>query len=279
MTGEPTDDFTGRVAFCIGTGRCGTTFLAEAAGREPDVAASHERERLGATFHMFCKWHRIPIDHEGFLRAKEDDIRRDLASRRISLECSALLSHSLEELSARFRAKFVLLVRHPAETVASFAVRGWFVRTPVRDDLSLPPSYYAGEEARHFLGRNLPNGPEFTRWTNLTQIGRLAWFWQARNGAILDQFSRIPPERTRVQRLEDLDFAGYRDLARWLGWETSLTESAFNDLARTRPNAGPNRPRRFPEWTAQEIAEYEAEVAAVAATLGYNVTPALSAAQ
>src|SRR5215207_9944848 len=118
-------EFERRVGFCVGTGRCGTTFLAEAAGREPDVAASHERERLGATFHMFCKWHGIPIDHEGFLRAKEDEVRADLTTRRFSFECSALLSHSLEELFGRFRPRLLLLVRHPAETVASFAVRGW----------------------------------------------------------------------------------------------------------------------------------------------------------
>ncbi len=281
MTAE--SDYTGRVAFCVGTGRCGTTFLAEAAGREPDVSASHERERLGATFHMFCKWHRIPVDHEGFLRAREDEIRRDLAARRFSIECSALLSHSLEELHERFGAKFVLLVRHPAETVASFAVRGWFVRTPVRKDLSLPPSFYSGEEARHFLGRNLPHGPEFERWAGLTQIGRISWFWQARNRAILDQFARLPPDRCRIQRLEDLDFDGYRALAAWLGWESRLDPAAFADLARARPNAGPNPPRRHTDWSPNEIAEYEAEVADVARALGYEYRiaglPPLPAAQ
>ena len=55
MSHEADTEYDGRVAFCVGTGRCGTTFLAEVAGREPGVAASHERLRLGATFHMFCK--------------------------------------------------------------------------------------------------------------------------------------------------------------------------------------------------------------------------------
>ncbi|MBY0227994.1 MAG: hypothetical protein K2W96_01805, partial [Gemmataceae bacterium] len=56
-------------------------------------------------------------------------------------------------------------------------MRGWFVRTPVRSDLSLPPSFCSGEEARHFLGRNLPHGDDFTRWAKLTQIDRISWFW------------------------------------------------------------------------------------------------------
>src|SRR5262245_34744442 len=209
MSREAGHEFEGRVGFCIGTGRCGSTVLAQLAGREPEVASSHERLRLGATFHMFCKWHRIAIDPEGFLLDREDAIRRDLAERGFSFECSALLSHSLEELFERFRARFLLLVRSPAETVASFAVRGWFLKPPARRNPNLPPSYREGEEPRHFLGRNIPHGAEFEHWSRLTQIGRLGWFWQARNRAILEQFSRLPTTHCRVQRLEDLDFQRY----------------------------------------------------------------------
>src|SRR5438477_656817 len=212
--------FEGRVGFCIGTGRCGTTFLAQVAGLEPDVASSHERLRLGATFHMFCKWHRIAIDSEGFLLDREDAVRRDLAGHPFSFECSALLSHSLEELFERFRARFLLLVRRPDETVASFTVRGWFLKTPARKDPNLPPSYREGEEPRHFLGRNIPHGAEFERWCRLTQIGRLAWFWQARNSAILEQFRRLPAAHCRVERLEDLGFPRYQELAGFLGWQS-----------------------------------------------------------
>jgi hypothetical protein len=264
------NEFEGRVGFCVGTGRCGTTFLAEVASREPEVAASHERERLGATFHMFCKWHRIAIDSEGFLRAREDEIRRDLVSRRFSLESSALLSHSLEELFQRFRARFVLLVRSPQETVASFAVRGWFLRTPARKEPNLPPSYQSGEEARHFLGRNIPHGAEFERWCGLTQIGRLAWFWQARNRAILEQFSRLPLAHCRIQRLEEFDHPHYQELARFLGWHPQVEASTFADLTRARPNAGPNPPRRVPDWNPVERAEFETEVGPVAEALGYE---------
>lgn len=267
---ETDNEFTGRVGFCVGTGRCGTTFLAQLAGLEPEVAASHERLRLGATFHMFCKWHGIAIDSEGFLLDREEAIRRDLAERRFSFECSALLSHSLEELFARFRARFLLLVRSPYETVASFAVRGWFVKPCARRDPNLPPSYREGEEPRHFLGRNIPHGPEFARWARLTQIGRLAWFWQARNRAILEQFRRLPAAHCRIERLEDLDLPRYQEIADFFGWHSQLSAEQFADLARTRPNAGPNVPRPWTEWNPVERAEFEAEVAPMAAALGYE---------
>jgi hypothetical protein len=270
MIRESDHEFAGRVGFCVGTGRCGTTFLAEVAGREPEVASSHERLRLGATFHMFCKWHGIAIDPEGFLLDREEAIRGDLARRRFSFECSALLSHSLEELFERFRARFLLLVRRPDETVASFAVRGWFVKPCARKAPGLPPSYWEGEEPRHFLGRNIPSGPEFERWTRLTQIGRLSWFWQARNRAILEQFSRLPASHCRVQRLEDLDYERYREVAAFLGWRSRVDAGTFAELAAARLNAGPNPPRTFTDWSPVEVAEFEAEVAPVAEALGYE---------
>jgi hypothetical protein len=270
MVREAGHEFEGRVGFCVGTGRCGTTFLAQLAGNEAEVASSHERLRLGATFHMFCKWHKIPVDSEGFLLDREEAIRRDLAERRFSFECSALLSHSLEELIERFHARFLLLARSPHETVASFAVRGWFVKPCARNNPNLPPSYREGEEPRHFLGRNIPHGVAFERWTRLTQIGRLSWFWQARNRAILEQFSRLPASHCRVERLEDLDFERYREVAAFLGWQTRIDAGLFTELAQARLNAGPNPPRKFTDWNAVEAAEFEAEVAPPAEALGYE---------
>jgi hypothetical protein len=269
MLPDPDNPFDGRVGFCVGTGRCGTTFLAEVAGREPEVAASHERLRLGATFHMFCKWHNLAVDSEGFLLDREEAVRGDLERRQFSFECSALLSHSLEELSERFRARFLLLVRSPQETVASFAVRGWFLKPIARRDPGRAPSYREGEEPRHFLGRNIPHGAEFERWTRLTQVGKLAWFWQARNRAILEQFSRLPASHCRIVRLEDLDFRHYQEVAGFMGWRSQIDAEQFAELAQARPNAGPNPPRRYTTWNAVEVAEFEAEVGPVAGALGY----------
>lgn len=262
--------FAGRVGFCVGTGRCGTTFLAEVAKREPEVASSHERLRLGATYHMFCKWHGLAADPEGFLLDREEAVRSDLADKQFSFESSALLSHSLEELYGRFRARFLLLVRSPAETVASFAVRGWFLKPIARRDASRPPSYREGEEPRHFFGRNIPHGEEFRRWEGLTQIGKLAWFWQARNRAILEQFARLPAGQAMVTRLEELDYRGYLKVAEHFGWRSQVGEATFGELAAARLNAGPNTPRRYPDWSPQEVAEFEGEVAGVAEALGYE---------
>ena len=255
------------VSFCVGTGRCGTTFLANLAELEPEVAASHERLRLAATFHMFCKWHGIPVDPEGFLIDRDAAVRDDLREHRVSFEASALLSHSIAELFERFGARFLLLVRSPDRTVASFAARNWFADPIPWRDPALPPTLREGVEPRHFFGRNLPRGAEFARWSALSQVGRIAWFWNARNRGILDQLARLPAAHRRICRLEDLDFAHYVEVAEFLGWRVTIDRDRFAELAHSRPNAGPPAPR---DWNDRVAGEFEAELGALATALGYE---------
>lgn len=261
----------GTVAFCVGTGRCGTTFITELLGLEPEIAASHERLRLAACYHMFCKWHGIPADGEGFLADRDAAVSNDLTSHRISFEASALLSHSIAELYERFDARFVLLVRRPDACVASFAVRGWFLEPIAWRDRSKPPTIPDGANPRHFFGRNLPRGnDEFERWSKLTQLGKLGWFWTARNRAIVDQFAALPPARRNWLRLEDFDYPRYLALGEFLGYRPTVTAERYRELAASRPNTGPNQPLALADWPEQGIREFEAEVAPLATALGYE---------
>ncbi|HEU0029171.1 MAG TPA: hypothetical protein VFQ53_00975 [Kofleriaceae bacterium] len=261
----------GIVAFCIGTGRCGTTFITELLGLEPEVAASHERLRLAACYHMFCKWHGIPADAEGFLADRDIVVANDLAASRISFEASALLSHSVAELHERFDARFVLLVRRPDACVASFAVRGWFLEPIAWRDRSKPPTIPDGANPRHFFGRNLPRGDEaFERWSKLTQLGKLGWFWAARNRAILEQLAALPAARRSWLRLEDFDYEHYVALAAFLGYRPTVDAARFAELAASRPNTGPNTPLPLDAWSEQGMREFEAEVAPLAGAFGYE---------
>lgn len=259
------------VGFAVGTGRCGTTFITEVLGLEPEVAASHERLRLAACYHMFTKWHGIPSDAEGFLVDRDAIVASDLRAKRISFEASALLSHSIAELHARFAARFLLMVRRPDACVASFAVRGWFLEPIAWRDRSVPPTIPDGANPRHFFGRNLPRGDqEFERWSKLTQLGKLGWFWAARNRAILDQLGALPPEHRRWLRLEDFDHARYLALGDLLGLHPTVDAARFAQLAASKPNTGPNIPLALDQWPEQGIREFEAEVAPLAEAFGYE---------
>jgi hypothetical protein len=80
----------------------------------------------------------------------------------------------------------------------------------------------------------------------------------------------LPASHCRVERLEDLDFPRYQEIAQLMGWRSRIDAGTFAELAQARPNAGPNPPRPFTDWNPREAAEFEAEVAPLAKAMGYE---------
>lgn len=262
-------DYKNRVGFSIGTGRCGTKFLHKVFEIEPKVSSVHERNSLNETFHRYCQWYGITVDHEGFLQQKEREIQLDLIEHRFSFESSAYLSLSLEELYQRFGAKFILLVRRPDEVVNSYLYKGWYSRPTIRSNPNLPPTYQISKDFHHFLGRVLPSGEKFEQWQKLTRVGKLAWYWNALNTRVLEQFENIPPSQWRVEKLEELSFDRYLEIAQFFGVNSKLKHEAYQKIVESRPNSVYND-HSILTWTEQEIAEFETEVEPIATKLGYE---------
>ena len=185
-------EFTGRVAFAVGTGRCGTHFIWRLLAGEPSVAAWHEhqRNRMNEAFHKYCQWHRLPVDHEGFLYTKEAEIREDLAQYQFWFESSPTLSLSIRELWDRFSAKFILLVRRPDEVVCPLWSKGWYDQPYAKADPEKALGYHKHQKDHHFLTRITPSGSKFETWNKMTRTGKIAWYWNAVNLAVLEQFGR-----------------------------------------------------------------------------------------
>ncbi|NER94574.1 MAG: hypothetical protein F6J86_12160 [Symploca sp. SIO1B1] len=258
-----------RVGFAIGTGRCGTHFIAKVIDLEPNIACVHERNPLNETFHRYCKWYGLPIDHEGFLQTKAFEIEQDLKNHSFSFESSAYLSLSIQELYTRFDAKFIFLVRSPEKVVNSYLRKGWYKQPIFRVDLSLPPSYQNGLEFRHFLGRIIPSSTKFQLWCRMSRVGKLAWYWNMLNAKVLEQFQTLPATHWRLEKLEELSYWRYQEVAQFLGFQTQVPQEKYEILAQRRPGAQTNVPT-IESWTESEIAEFETEVAPMAKKLGYE---------
>ena len=254
--------------FAVGTGRCGTQFLARVAQAEPTVAACHERDPLLQTFHRYCAWYGLPVDEAGYLTQMRRYVEGDLRDKAFSFESTAFVSLSVGSLHRALGARFVLLVRRPDQVVNSYLKKGWYDRPVVQADPSLALGYQTGERFHHFLGRTVPVGEEFARWNALTRVGKLAWYWATLNRRVADQFAGLPPSATRVVRLEDLDFDRYRELAAFLGYETTHTADTYAAVAAARPNSLDRR-RGHGGWTDREAAEFETEIAGAAGRFGY----------
>lgn len=261
----------GRVGFCVGTGRCGTLFLYQLACQEPDVASSHERNPDNETFHRYCQWHGLPVDHEGFLSTKAAEIDADLAARKFSFEASPYLSLSVHQLHERFGAKFILLVRRPDRVVTSFAHKGFYRRPYSVADTTLATGYQdqSPEKLHTFFARIAPTGDCFSSWNQMTQVGKIAWFWQAWNARTLAQLEALPAESYRIVRIEDFDYPKYLETSQFLGYEPHVSEADFGALSESKPHAF-WRKRNVDQWTPQEVSEFESQVAPLAERFGYE---------
>jgi hypothetical protein len=264
-------ELTDRVGFAIGTGRCGTLFLHHVIEREPEVASSHERNPENEAFQRYCKWHGLPVDDEGFLAAKEQEIQLDLTQRSFSFEASPYVSLAVKALHERFGAKFVFLIRRPDGVVTSFVHKGFYrkpylVRNP---DLAAGYQDQSPERFFTFFARISPRGSLFEQWNEMTQVGKVAWFWRAFNERTLQALEELPRESYRLVRIEDLDYPKYKELGAFLGFKVQVSESDFNALRASKPHAF-WRKRQVDQWTGQEVREFESQVGELAQRFGYE---------
>lgn len=116
--------YSDKVAFSIGTGRCGTKFLYELLSHQPNLASYHERLPLEDSFYRYAEWNKLGLEHSGYFEIKSQAIKTDLEKSDFSFESSAYLSLAVKPLYEKFNAKFILLVRAPHAVVTSYHKKG-----------------------------------------------------------------------------------------------------------------------------------------------------------
>jgi hypothetical protein len=263
--------FEGRVGFAVGTGRCGTRFLQQVMSREPGIASTHERNPLAENFHRYCQWYRLPVDEEAFVTTKRKEIEADLQSKDFSFEASAPLSLSIDALYQAFGARFVLMVRSPERVINSYISKGWYAAEYWRRDPNLAPGFQAELPSRHHsFSRIVPSGSEYEDWCRMGRVGKLAWYWNALNRAVLDQFERIPEVDRVVIRLEDLSYDRYRELLSFFGRPAQVSRQVFETIARRRPNRRDNVPTTA-SWGDADWSDFFRFVDPLAQHFGYDV--------
>lgn len=264
-------DTKNKTGYAIGTGRCGTLFLHHLISKEPGVASSHERNPENEAFHRYCKWHSLPVDDAGFLATKTAEILEDLEQHDFSFEASPYLSLSIPELHGRFGSRFLFVIRRPDRVVSSFVHKGFYRHPYIVSDPNLATGYQTqGRNAIHaFFARIAPRGDDFKTWNDMTQVGKVAWFWKAFNQRIVDLLAELPDDSYRMVRIEDFDYRMYIELANFLGFQASVSEPEFTVLQQSRPHAFWQK-RNLDQWTTQEIGEFQSQVGKLAEQLDYE---------
>ena len=119
----------------------------------------------------------------------------------ISFEASSYPSLSINELYPQFDAKFILLIRQPDLVVNSYWTKGWYAHKYVQADPDEALGYQQHPQDHHTLSRIAPSGRKFRTWNQMSRMGKIGWFWNAINLAVVEQFASLPETHWRIVKL------------------------------------------------------------------------------
>jgi len=174
--------------FVLSTGRSGSKFIVELLNLSPLMRAFHEPRPTLQYFSDFASRHQ---DQPEVLRGMIEAARMELVLEtfihgKIFVESNQCLAFFAPALSGLFRSvKFIHLVRHPGDFVASAVRKGWHKNDSI------------WEAGRVKLA-------DECRWNAMDQVERLGWLWAYTNRFIRDFLSTLPGEQALTCRLEDL---------------------------------------------------------------------------
>ena len=256
--------------FAVGTGRCGTHFLQRILDGHEAVLSQHMPCMDEDSFHRYCVWNELPVDHAAFVESVRRRVAAASEQGKVYFEANSYFSFSIPLLSRAFDAKWVFVIRNPTDVVNSHVVKGWYENAIVREDAERAPGFQPGQAVNHTFGRILPRGAEFHRWRELTQIGKLAWMWNAVNLRIAEQLRSVPGKHKRQYKIEELDYHAYQDLFDFVGGKGPISEDTFKAIRSERPAKGRQR-KSAEDWSRREREEFLRETEKGREVFGYEM--------
>ena len=192
------------VFFILSTGRAGSTSIAAILNQHPDIACLHEPNRLLI---------RLSTEYAHGIKTREE-VKQELHYYygKTSLfpgviygESDHKLFNLAEILSALLpKARFIWLIRHARDFVASVYGRHWFDEPYLQQRLS------QANLIEQQLIRYRINGyhcGEFTEetWNAMDQFEKVCWYWLYYNRVMEKQLQSLPAGRWRFIRLEEMN--------------------------------------------------------------------------
>lgn len=266
------EDYENRLSptFVVGTGRCGTHFYYELMKLDPSIFSIHESlmNQEVDSFRRYCIWNNLNVDNSVFFAYRRHQMNKMANVGRAYFEANTYLSLSSLELYKEFNANLILGLRNPVKTVKSICKKGWYSKDFYREDVSKPMGYQGVyRRTNHMFGRIVPNGDEYNRWQELSQVGKASWFWNALNLAVLRQFEEIPENKKSIIKIEEFSYDEYVKLHQLVGGENLSSESGFSHLVLNKPSKSKYEKN---EWTDKEKNEFLDETHVSRKILGYE---------
>jgi acetyltransferase-like isoleucine patch superfamily enzyme len=242
-----------QIFFAVSTGRSGSTALADALSQHPEITCLHEP-----------RWNLIPLStnyEHGTISRQE----AEAALRRLYCDSSGIpegtygesdlkLGNLVEILADMLpEAKFLWLIRDGRDVVASFLARRWY-----EPDLLELPADYDEPDTRNYwdthpLSGALCGNVIQQEWDAMTAHEKNCWYWQYWNTRIEQQFARLPPERTLLVRLEELQ-ERIAEVQQFVGVTPLPLEVPRSNAVRPEDQ---HRLKAWERWTKDQQAVFE----------------------
>jgi hypothetical protein len=247
--------------FVLSTGRCGTRLLTELL-EAGDGAAVHHSPRPELVRVSRRAYEQIDGNRDLFVEvlksAREELLHEAVRYGQAFVETNNRITFLAPAAATAFpEARFIHLIRHPADIVRSGIRRGW----------------YSGQHA-HDLGRiePVPGTPAAEGWRERDPIWKIGWMWNETN-AFIDRFlATLPEERYIRSRAEVLfnDVDEAERLVRFCG--IAPADAAHVRALLSRP-VNAQRTGDFPkvdQWTDAQR-ELLRDAAPLATAYGYDI--------
>ncbi len=226
----------GRCCFVLSTGRCGTESLTAIFQQSPDADAVHTPfPELEVASRFLYRADDGPALQAAALAARYELVETSHLLGQVYVETNNRITFLGAGLRDTFAAaRFVHLVRHPAEFVRSGVRRG----------------YYGPADHVHITPRDVPA----QEWSEWSAVERVAWLWNETNRVIEELKASLAPERVLTVRSEDF----FRDPGQS---ERILEHSGCRGVSRRKIAGILARPRNvqraggfppFAEWTSED---------------------------
>lgn len=225
--------------FVVCAGRSGSQTIARFLAQSPDCFVLHEPEPVfvkEATLYQYGL-----ISHE-MMKAIVLCTRPPFIKGKIYGESNHKLATLIPVLADAFpEARFIWLVRDGRDVVAStFYAREWYKAV---DEIVNRPSNYPTalkEWTWYRLRGDLTGDMSTAQWEALTRFEKNCWLWRRTNEIIREHLYRLPQERWRLVRLEELRHR-VRDVCEFLEITPPPAEAG-------KHNVSPVEPTRWPQW-------------------------------
>jgi len=161
--------------FVLSTGRAGTALLTKILSHHNGVRVEHNPipELTYHSAYAYRHWQdKADLCKAMIDAARYEYVRNAFIRNEVFVESNPRITFFAYQLAELFpKARFIHLIRHPADFIASGMARNWYLEGRIRDEGKIKPE-------------------QLKDWEKWSQADKIAWLWQETN-AFIEEFKKI----------------------------------------------------------------------------------------